>query len=625
MKNNVPALVVDTSFLMKQFGAVHELDWQLKPIEIIIPPITVIEVHNHLGKSEDETLDRARAAKKILDKLDFDQKKGIEQYANGNLKIAFIATPAQVPPPLDAGDPDHQIIASALDLQTDDPQRFVALLTADAGQYHIAESLGIPSIYISEEQTPAKFQKELLLKHEWWGKTKGRPVPIPAKKRYLDPEKQEVQRREIIRRLAGFIRSQKHHTILAVSSRQTRLSLVAHLIKVSRSPARRIYLIVVGSKTEADYWKTALRDIGLFTVDEVRSFEDRKSNSISETRAFVYSRDQLEDLPRHIGQLNDQHQRLTGIVEGCDRFSIAELAPLLFDCDQFVGLCYDPLRLPESTDQRVLKGFLHSSPIKAYTFTDAEYDGWGQPFNFQSHGVFLNSQENSELDAINDEYFKLRKQAEQRIPHWRNESEFWDNLYCFLRYDIAADEAELIQMRECREQIIMASDNKKALVERLFSESAPGPYRCVIFDFRRQWTDSLGKLLAEMGLRTAELKPDEFQRAIWYQFITGELDVLFVSEIPDPYLAVGDINRLIIMTPLHPVYEIVEIIDWGMENTAPENVLQIDLLYTERTLEQEAMMKVSDACFGKNRTIMAPQPSRKPGVRTIRSRSNKGV
>ena len=141
---------------------------------------------------------------------------------------------------------------------------------------------------------------------------------------------------------------------------------------------------------------------------------------------------------------------------------------------------------------------------------------------------------------------------------------------------------------------------KKDLVLRLVSEAGKTA-RCIIFDYEQIWTKVLSTHLREQGwveeVIARSATQDEWKTK-WQKFTESKLDCLIIQDIPPLGLNQAVIKRLILLTPLSPMNRLAALTDWVLAHASLGSGVSVDLLYTRRTPEQEAMMGFADTCCG---------------------------
>jgi hypothetical protein len=147
------------------------------------------------------------------------------------------------------------------------------------------------------------------------------------------------------------------------------------------------------------------------------------------------------------------------------------------------------------------------------------------------------------------------------------------------------------------EQMAQIAQNKLVHLKKLVEFTPKQPYRRLIFDYTHQWTPVLLKQLTSNGVTVAELPVGENQRVIWDQFAGNRLNTLLLSDLPDYDLPGANFHQLVILTPLRPMEEILEMIDWALSHTLTSDALRLDLLYVDDTPEEIAMIALAEASF----------------------------
>lgn len=364
------------------------------------------------------------------------------------------------------------------------------------------------------------------------------------------------------------------------------------------NPKKRVILLVVPSQAAASYWAAEIHQRGQFKAGDIQIFGMDNMNRLDKARVVIYRFDQMvRRLPKHLDRLKQAGQRLTAIVDGCDTLDAADLAPFLFDCDQFIGFNYHPAATAQSSVGRLLEAFVRGRSILTYSFADAERDGWGHSFDFFHHEVAFTPDEQQYWQELNDKYLKQREKVVRQYPQLHYADNFWEGLGHVLTETVAPEATELFPLREQWEEMTHLARNKLEVVKQLVRAAPQLSYRRLILDYAQQWTPVLCKQLTEMGLHVAELTPDNDQHQDWQGFAQNKLDTLLLSNAPAFSLPGAVFHQLIILTPFRPIPEISAIVDWALSHSQAKDALRIDLLYVADSPEEVAMLEVAEACF----------------------------
>jgi hypothetical protein len=595
--SQIPVVLPDTNYLLDYSPYIHETKWLLNSVEILISEVVISEL---VGLCNNEYPLLARNANQALNVIRVLQKEadqGRNSYQQGKVIISFAPRPKQVAPPLESQTPDHQIIATARALLTRNPPRFCAILTSDRELCHIAEAMSVIAVMPAGHNDQTRFLEEIQRKFEWWVKTRSHePQPLVKMVRtQLNGEGRFLRR---ITRLYSQVRAARHRTLLSLAPLTTRVALTAHIILHVPNPERRVVLVTVESAAAADYWAAEIRRRGGFKEGDIQVFGMDNLGRLERARAVIYRYDQLaRRLPKHIDRLKQEQQRLTAVVDGCDMLDPADLAPLLFDCDQFIGLNHNPAGTIRSAVNRMLDAYIRDRAKQTYSFADAERDGWGQPYDFFHHPVTFTPDEQEIWTALNNNYLRQREKVVQYYSQLKNADNFWEGLGRVLADSVAPEAAQLFPLREEREQMVHQAANKLTLVKRLVSDPTQKANRRLILDYDHLWTPVLQNQLTEMGMLVGELAPGDAQQTIWKKFNEKKLNTLLLSTKPQLILPNTHFHQLIILSPLRPLPEISTIVDWTLSHTFTKDALRIDLLYVADSPEEVAMLKVAESCF----------------------------
>jgi hypothetical protein len=125
---------------------------------------------------------------------------------------------------------------------------------------------------------------------------------------------------------------------------KARNALTLEVINRLRSPDRQVVIIVVENRAIAQYWAGELRQMGKFSSSEVQIFGVDRVERLDQAIVVIYRHDQIaRRLPQHVSRLEQAEKRITAVVDGCDLLDPVELAILLYECDQFIGLNHQTL------------------------------------------------------------------------------------------------------------------------------------------------------------------------------------------------------------------------------------------------------------------------------------------
>ena len=595
-----PAVLPDTNFLL-DYPAVHWENWLIPSLEILISETVISELR---GLTNSNDPNRARKAKVALQETNNFQGPfaGLTESRFG-VGIKVVERCTDMVTPLDPHKPDHQLIAYARKQLQSSPARFCAILSNDKELCDIAEAL---TVYTVSRQNEQRFHQELHRKYEWWEKAKAAESPerapiklakkLPARK--SQPSKQ-LQLTRSVKKFYRRIDAVGCRTTIYLAPVKARLALTLEVINRLRNPDRQVVLVVVENKAMAQYWAGELRQMGKFTSSEVEIFGTDPGERLDQAKAVIYRHDQIaRRLPQHVSRLEQAEKRITAIVDGCDLLDPVELAILLYECEQFIGLNHLPLGYRRTRGHRMLNVALHNRSLIDYSFADAERDGWGHTCDLYLNEIQFTDDERQMWNEINTDYLRRRDRATQEFPELSDTENFWDELDRLLERGARPELVDMIKQREQLEQMAQISKNKLEQVKQLIHFVPKQPYRRLIFDYTHQWTPVLLNQLGQAGIKIAELPIGESQRKVWDQFAGNRLDTLLLSDIPAIDLPGSNFHQLIILTPLRPMDEILSMIDWVLSHTQTNDALRLDLLYVDDTPEEIAMIELAEASFG---------------------------
>ena len=147
--------VIDTSVHLSDSDCI----FKFQNNDIVIPMKVLEEIDNH-KKRQDSVGFNARNAIKNLDSLreKGSLSKGV-RIGKGKGILSVARTANLLPPDLDASIPDHQIIATALKIKEDNPNRKTIIVSRDINMRVIADSLGLEAQNYTTEQVVESSQK----------------------------------------------------------------------------------------------------------------------------------------------------------------------------------------------------------------------------------------------------------------------------------------------------------------------------------------------------------------------------------------------------------------------------------------------------------------------------------
>ena len=445
-----PAVLPDTNFLL-EYPAVHKENWLIPSLEVLISETVISELRG-LSNNNDPNL--ARKAKVALQEIEkFRGPLADLSQSQFGVTIKLVARYTDLVEPLDPKKPDHQLIAYARKNYYEDHSRFCAILSNDKELCDIAEALTVIAISRHNE---LRFHQELQRKYEWWEKAKAIQRPETG---LIKPAKKVGPRKLQLDQQANLARSTKklYRRIDAVGCRTTiylaplkaRLALTLEVVNRLRSPDRQVVIVVVENKAMAQYWAGELHQMGKFTSSEVQIFGTDPVERLDQAKVVIYRHNQIaRRMPQHVARLEQAEKRITAVVDGCDLLDPVELAILLYECDQFIGLNHLPIGYRHTRGHRMLDVVLHHRSSIDYSFADAERDGWGHPCDLYLSEIQFTEDERRMRNEINTAYLRQRDRAIQEYPELGDPENFWDALERLLERAAKPELVDLIKQRE---------------------------------------------------------------------------------------------------------------------------------------------------------------------------------
>jgi hypothetical protein len=597
MNKLMACVLPDTNYLMDYPNLLDE-NWLLQPLEILLSETVVAELRGLANNYQESTSKKAQAALAAVEKLRGSLAELTKTYPK--LKITFVPRCVEVSDPLEPHDPDHQIIAQARSFLYGRGARFCAILSNDKRLCHIAQAMAV----ITVNRYPNQFQRfheELQLKHQFWRP----PLPLVAA---LSPSRSAHPIPDPISRLDKFIRS-LYRRVQAAQFRATinlaplhaRIAFAAHMIQRVRKPEKQIILITVESNLVAHYWAGEIRQKTGLNASQVQLFGQDDLGRFKDIRAIIFRREQIvRRIPDFLAQAQLDQQRVLAIVDGCDLLEPVDVAVLLYHCASFVGFNHYPIGSLNTPGNQIISVLLRNQALLSYSFADAQREGWGTSHTFFSHPVTFTSDDQEIWHELTIQYLKLREKLLQEQPSLKATDNFWEGLHRILEATATPEAGELFKIREQREQCSQLASQKIQVLRTIFNSSPRSiSFKRIVFDYARQWTPVLLKEFNSEKFRvvewTLELR-DPIH--LWNEFEQGKIDVLIFSHLPSFELRALPFHQLIILTPLHPLGQLNAMIDWAMAHTKISEPFKIELLYTENTPEELAMLDLAAASFG---------------------------
>ena len=600
MPHLTPTVLPDTNYLL-DFPFLLEEKWLLSPLEILISETVSSELRGLTQNKNPQRSQKAEVALREINKY----RGPLAELSEGKngVSIKFVERYTDPSNVLDTKIPDHQIIAYANELLHEDHPRFCAILSNDQELVDIAEAITVFTVSRHNEQ---RFHQELSRKFEWWQKGKeaehSKAVSIQKTPRVQKVEtlsEKQILLNRTIKRLYRRIEAVGCHTTIYLAPMEARIAITLEVLRRLRSPDKQTIIVAVETKEAAQYWAGELRQLGSYSSSEIQIFGVDPVDRIDQAKVVIYRHDQIaRRIPHHVARLDQAEKRITAVIDGCDLLDPVELAILLYESDQFIGLNHYPLGYRQTRGHRMLSAILHNRSLINYSFADAECDGWGPTCDLYLQKIEFTMEERKMWDEINAEYVRQRESAVEEYPDLGETDDFWDALEHLLNRAAIPEIVELIKLREQREQMGQIAHNKLPKIIQLIRSTPKQPYRRLIFDYSHQWTPVLLKELPQTGINVAELPEGEDQRETWDDFAGNKVDTLLLSKVPDLSLPGAHFHQLIIITPFRPMDEILAMIDWALSHTQTKDALGIDLLYVDDTPEEIAMLELAEASFG---------------------------
>jgi hypothetical protein len=616
--STVPIAIIDTNIVMT-LPRIHEHDWKLPLVDVYI----LRGVTNELdGLARDRTdADKARRAQRARDILSTLQKRAPSTgllLRDGRVRLFFADAPQQICAPLQADSVDHQQIAFAHQCMREDPTRFCAIVTQDREMSGIAASACPPvQVVTSENADWNRLLSQFLRKYEWWKQwtrveqaappsaEAGQSIkpPRPARPTLPNPE---VRLQRIARNFHRRLGAAHYRAILAIAPLQARLALTAHLLNVLKRAPRRVLLVFVETRAEADYWARELRARCELPPGAVFVFRETGLTRGETPRAIVYHYDQIESFfNQHAARLKSSDRILSVVVDGCDLLSPERLAILLFGADQFAGYTRHALRHAHARSGLLLSHFFEQQTIFSYTFADAEADGWLRSFDTICQPIAWRAEEERAYAEINAQYIRLHDQTIRTYPALSRATNFWTALEKVLETVADAETAEIFKLREQREAMAQRAQAKLdkilSLLTRSDDESERG-YN-LVYDPSGRWIPILQKELPLHGLKVntaaAETSYNDWE-ILWRNFDARKLDCLLLSVVPPFGLPRSHIHRLIITTPITALSTLTAAADWALSHahSTDRYPLEIHMLHVPHTPEEQMLQDFADSVCG---------------------------
>jgi hypothetical protein len=608
-------LIVDTNILL-MLPRIDAVDWQALDSNINAE-VTVCILESVMDELYGLARDQLNTSKATAAQQAYTYLLNLQQRAvagkipllsGGHLQFAGV--PAAIHSPLDPANVDHQQIAFAQEQIRRVPKLFCAIVTRDQEMADIAAA-SRPRVFIIAPGggNIAEAIRQRLHRLLLWdslpqaGEQAGMPAPSvkPKRLRSKHPRDAHSRLQQVVRNLYSRIRAARHRAILTIAPLEMRLALTAHLATLLTTDRQRVLLLFVANERTALWWGEELRRRCQLPTGSILVFGTESITRLAQARLVIYRYDQIERrLHQHATRFQKAGRRITAVVDSCDLLDPVAIAMLLLRCDQFIGFTQHPPGHTQAVGGRMLDAFFQEESIAAYTFADAEQDGWLHPFDLLRRPVYLAEDELEEFDKTNDEFLRLHSAICKRHPELQRATDFWQTLLHFLGRTVDDKAANLFVLRERREALAQMTRAKLAMVSRLLEEGGDSA-RCLIFDYEQLWSNVLLGYLSEQGYAVAVVERlSDFSQweVIWRRFENCKLDCVILQDVPPAGLVPAGIKRLILLTPITPLAVLSAMTDWTLAHTASGQVVSVDIIYSVATPEEEAMMDFADSCCG---------------------------
>jgi hypothetical protein len=613
-------LIIDTNILLA-LPRVDTVAWNVSDNEIQAEiTVCILEsVMDELYGLARDRLDigKAAAAHQVYTHLLHLQRRAVASSISlpSGACLRFVDVPSAIHQPLDPENVDHQQIAFAQEQLQRVGDLFCAIVTRDQEMADVASAAQLQTahspIYIIApgggdliEAIRQRFCRLLAWDTRTRGSKKVPPAEPSLKVRqptlHQPPDTRTILRR-VVRSLYSRIRAARHRAILTVAPLEIRLALTAHLALLLTGDKQRVLMLFVANERAALWWAEELRRRCALPGGSVLVFGSESITRLGHARVIIYRYDQIERrFDHHAARFQKAGRRTTAVVDQCDLVDPVVIAMLLLRSDQFIGFSQHPPGHTQAIGGRMLDAFFQDESIATYTFRDGNQDGWLQDFDLHRRPVLLDKEELDEYQRVTDEFLTLHGLISRQHPELRHVADFWQGLLQILGRTVDYKAANLFVLRERREAMAQLAAAKLAMVLQLLAEEGESA-RCLIFDYEQLWSKVLFRNLSELG-RAVAVANHSFDAAqwetTWRNFESHKLDCLVLQGVPPPGLVPANIRRLVLLTPLTPLATLSAMTDWALSHTAGGRVLNVDMLYTRDTPEQEALIDFADGCCG---------------------------
>lgn len=609
-----PILIPDTNYLMKYPDFETEL-WKLPRLIIAFSETVISELR---GLASDPDPKYADPARRALVKIDEYQRKNlindvIHEFSAKTLasqegeqqRVVYRFFPRCVEPlpPLNMTVKDHQIIALAYKLSHVHGVNFCAILSNDIDLCSTAESFLLLTI---SRRDSAIFHAEIASKYRWKNliAENGGKAGLPPLQPKRGRSSKVYPSDELGRYVAKLYRQMKalnFRTSIFLPSTQARIRLALEILQRERNPEKEIILIFLKDAETQRYWAGEIRQKSGLQGDQALIFgQSSHTEQIHQARVVFYQHRQIIPyLSQHITRLVQSKRKILALVDGSDLLDSIQLAILLYGCDQFVSLSHTPWNETEAMGRKILNIVLHNRALPDVSFTDAELEGWGHPVDLYLTPVEFKPEERVEWDKINSEFLRLHRKIADDFQRQGGVENFWEEVFHRLLRAVDTDAADLVNLREKREQIAQQANSKAEQIVNMLCGQQKGSKRQILVDFNRLWTPVLLKVLEKQGLKAVELPADpEDQRKVWQDF-SNKYDTMIITHLPSFDLPLEHFQHLVLISPLQPIDEMIAVIDWAISRAATPGAVCTHVLYVPDTPEELAVITLAQAGFSQ--------------------------
>ncbi len=373
MKPTISILIPDTNYLM-DYPDVYEEKWRIAPVRILVCETVESELR---GLTKDKNATRSALAQRALDTLDRyrsgafaweEFNKAMEGDADGKVSIGFVKRCTEYIPPLDPTNNDHQIIALAHLVSSANKDGFCAILSNDNELRNIATVQNLIAVARNKGE---RFHTDLETMYAWKQKEYAaleRLQPDQEGRPRKRPNQAGLAFDRFIRKLYRKVQSLEYRTTIFLPSLQARIRFTIEVAQRVRNPEKQIILVFLKDRDTERYWAGEIRQKVGFSANEAIVFGDETNERLDKARIIFYQHEQIcQHLPQHIARWTKLKKKVTAVVDGCDILEPVELAILLYECVQFIGLNHLPWNDNGARGRKMLDTVLYK-PLAARLF-----------------------------------------------------------------------------------------------------------------------------------------------------------------------------------------------------------------------------------------------------------------